>query len=77
MGIFTSRNQWTRPRVHEQYANYCSKCKYLFLSPYYQQLTCPVCIQLEQKPSRLQQSNQSRSSESELDSPINQDKIPQ
>lgn len=77
MGNFTSRNKWTRPRVHEQYANYCSKCKYLFLSPYYQQLTCPLCIQEKQKLLALQQTNQSTGLESELDSPINQDKIPQ
>lgn len=77
MGNFTSRKYWTRPRVHEQYANYCSKCKYLFLSPYYQQLTCPVCIQLDQKPSRLLQSNKSGNFESKLDSLISKDKVSQ
>lgn len=64
--LFTHKKNWTRPPIHEQYTNRCKKCKYLFLSPYYDKLTCPICTQ---------QSNQSQAIESKVDSPVVQDKI--
>lgn len=53
MGNYISRkfSILSQPRIDgpPQYTNRCSACGHMFMSPFYKDLSCPICIQKNRK----------------------------